>query len=303
MQEYLTRRAFVVGYEVDGQGNRLTVHLRYQGPEKLRWYIDAIFDQLRPHIEAYEERMQRFEQREAHESLIIGVKGAIPYVLFGIAFDFATKLIFSFTGITYLIVRKIIEIPIRWAQGNADTYTQFRHLQARKTQGAEVRKSLRSVRYALMASILGPAAMLLLPLLPGVDVTRPSYFIAVTMAASTDNFTQAITKAWANYKAAGGKGFVRANRGDATVSGNLMGTTSIAVLDIGLRFIAESVGRNTLLGLVSAMAGESGFLGPFDSEVAALNVGLSKTQERMKRWAPIFDHKNLTKIASQSGLA
>lgn len=52
-----------------------------------------------------------------------------------------------------------------------------------------------------------------------------------------------------------------------------------------------------VLGFVSAMAIESGFLGPFDSETAALNVTLTTYFERKNKWGLVFGKENLEAVA------
>ncbi len=296
---YLEDKPIIIGYATTVRSNQqIDVQLYYRGPGQIQAYIEGIFAQLMPALRTYENQMANFEQREGYQSLIFGISRAIPYMIIGILLDVLTRLFLDPTGVVYRGVRKIIEIPIRWMQGNADTVAQYIYLRRRATEESNLSKSLYSVRVSLWISAIGVITMLGLPLLQ-IDVTSPWYFIAVTLAASADNAAQAIMKAIANYRTATQKNLVEASIKDPWVVGNLLGTSVIALIDIGIRLGAHLTGIRHLLGYIVAIASESGLLGNLDSEIAALYMGNNRRHLIKTTWGSVFTPGNLDKVVKQ----
>jgi hypothetical protein len=302
------KNGVVIGYGLDTreETRRVKVHRLYRRlvpSERRRTFIEGVMftveasDDVRARVEGVLNKLtepllecERFlavyRLRTVSSALMSSVVIAAPFVVLGYFADFYILPVVVGLGVTG-IMWKVLEITIRYMEGNLDTLMQYRQMRIECEKGGVGEEEVAAARMGVFASVSGPVLAIASPAV-GIVESSVGYSVTAAANATSDNFSSAVQKArsdWYNEKAFGSSQTRTRNiMLDMYVTGNLLGSFTILFSDVGARRVLAP-GLFEFLRIVSW---EGFVLGMMDSEVATVLTKAMIVYQKMK-WMRRFD--------------
>ena len=301
-------RGVVIGYDLETreETKRVNVHRLYrrlvpserrrtliegvtftvEASDDVRVRVEGVLNKLTEPLLECERFLAVYRLRTVSSALMSSVVIAAPFVVLGYFADFYILPVVVGIGVTG-IMWKVLEITIRYMEGNLDTLMQYRQMRIECEKGGVGEEEVAAARMGVFASVSGPVLAIASPAV-GVMESSVGYSLTAAANATSDNFSSAVQKArsdWYNEKAFGSSRTRTRNIVlDMYVTGNLLGSFTILFSDVGARRVLAP-GLFEFLRIVSW---EGFVLGMMDSEVATILTKAMIVYQKMK-WTRRFD--------------
>ncbi len=257
-----------------------------EASDDVRTRVEAVFEELIEPLLECERFLAMYRLRTVSSALMSSVVIAAPFVVLGYFADFYILPVVVGIGVTG-IMWKVLEITIRYMEGNLDTLMQYRQMRIECEKGGVGEEEVAAARMGVFASVSGPVLAIASPAV-GVVESSVGYSVTAAANATSDNFSSAVQKArsdWYNEKAFGSTQTRTRNIVlDMYVTGNILGSFTILFSDVGARRVLAP-GLFEFLRIVSW---EGFVLGMMDSEVATILTKVMIVYQK-KKWMRRFD--------------